>query len=101
VVGVDRAQYRLIAAQAPEEIRSAAVASIRAASALDENLQQLQQALPEDADAAELMKLNETMREPRMAIIQAAKQNDDARRCARPRRSRLPSGASKRSRRRS
>ena len=78
VLELDRAQYRLISAQSAEEIRQAAIASIRAASTLDEALQKLEQALPGNEAAHELTKVNEALKAPRMEIVQAAKQNDDA-----------------------
>lgn len=45
IIGIDRAQARLVAAQTPDEIRREVVAAIRAASYLDESLQTLEKTL--------------------------------------------------------
>jgi methyl-accepting chemotaxis protein len=73
VIGIDRAQALLIAAPTPVEIRKQAIAAIRAASALDENLQTLEKTLAGDPKVAELVKLNQAVKAPRIAIIKAVK----------------------------
>lgn len=78
VVGIDRAQARLVSAQTPEEIRREAVAAIRAASSLDESLQTLERTLAGNEHVAELVHLNQEVTSTRMAIIKAAKSNDSA-----------------------
>lgn len=75
---MDRSMQRLIAAGTPESTRSAAVASIRAASLLDENLQRLYQELSNNKQVEELVKLNESIKAPRMDAIRAARSNDIA-----------------------
>jgi methyl-accepting chemotaxis protein len=78
VVGIDRAQARLISAQSPADIRKQAIAAIRAASFLDESLQTLERVLPGDAKVMELVKLNLAVKAPRMTIIKAVRSRDIA-----------------------
>lgn len=73
VLGIDRAQARLVSASTPEEIRREAVAAIRAASALDESLQKLEQTLSGNALVEELIKLNQSVTSARMTVIKAVK----------------------------
>jgi methyl-accepting chemotaxis protein len=78
VINIDRAQARLIAAQAPEDLRKQAIAAIRAASYLEESLQTLEKVLPGDAKVAELVRLNGAVKTPRLLIIKAAKSHNVA-----------------------
>ena len=73
VVNIERAQALLIASQAPDQIRKQAIAAIRAASFLEESLQTLDKVLPGDAKVAGLVRLNGTVKGPRMQIIKAVK----------------------------
>jgi methyl-accepting chemotaxis protein len=73
VIGIDRAQARLVVAEKPEDIRLEAVAAIRAASILDESLQVLEKTLVGSPDVAELVKLNHEVTSTRMAVINATK----------------------------
>jgi diguanylate cyclase (GGDEF)-like protein/PAS domain S-box-containing protein len=73
VVGIDRAQARLILAQTAEDIRREAIAAIRAASFLEESLQSLERTFPGNREVRELILLNLQVTSTRMAIIKAAK----------------------------
>jgi methyl-accepting chemotaxis protein len=79
VIGIDRAQARLVSASTAEDIRREAVASIRAAALLDENLHKLEQTLGDHELVAELVSLNQQVTSTRMIIIKAAKESDTAR----------------------
>lgn len=76
VMGIDRAQARLVAVETPEAIRREAIAAIRAATILDECLQRLDRALAGTPEVAELIKLNQEIASTRMDIIKAAKARD-------------------------
>jgi methyl-accepting chemotaxis protein len=76
VIGIDRAQARLVVVETPEDIRREAVAAIRAASILDESLQALEKTFIGSPDVAELIKLNREVTSTRMAVINAAKARD-------------------------
>lgn len=78
VIGIDRAQARLISSDAPDDIRREAVAAIRAASVLDENLQTLEKTFEGSQLVTELVKLNHEITSTRMAVIKAAKARDIA-----------------------
>jgi methyl-accepting chemotaxis protein len=77
LLAMDRALAHLIAASAPDEIRAAAVASIKAASNLDEQLIALGKHLKANKQVAELVRLAEEIKPARVEIIQAARKNDD------------------------
>lgn len=78
VIGIDRAQARLVSAETPNEVRREAVAAIRAASYLDESLQTLENTLAGNPMVAELIALNQQVTSTRMVIIKAAKGRDTA-----------------------
>ena len=75
---MDRNKALLITAQDPADIRKAAIATIRASSNLDENIQKLDMALTNNQDVKELIKLLEQSKPQQMEVIQAAKGNNDA-----------------------
>jgi len=77
-LAMEQSLYRLIASNGADEIRAAAIATIKGASFVEESLQQLGKALPNDAKVAELIRLNESIKAPRMEVIQAGKRDDDA-----------------------
>jgi methyl-accepting chemotaxis protein len=77
-LGMNAKLYRVIAAADPAEIRQDAIASIRHASSLEESLQSLAKALPEDKRTEKLLQLNDGLKSTRMEIIRAAKDNLDA-----------------------
>lgn len=78
VIGIDRAQARLVAATTPEDIRREALTAIRAASSLDESLHTLEGKLSSNPLVTELIALNQEVTSTRMVIIKAAKGNDQA-----------------------
>ncbi|MES2355881.1 MAG: methyl-accepting chemotaxis protein [Pseudomonadota bacterium] len=78
ILAVDQSLYRLIAASEPAEIRESAVAAIKGASFLDESLQKLTEVSPNDPNVIELNRLNESIKAPRMQVIQLGRRNDDA-----------------------
>jgi methyl-accepting chemotaxis protein len=77
ILQIDRDLKDLIAQTEPDAIRTAAVASIRDASALDEELQHLSAAVPDSAQVVTLLSMNETIKSSRMQIVQLARKNDD------------------------
>ena len=77
-MSMDQALYRLISSSDAHEIRSLAVMAIKGASLLDESLQQLAEALPDDPKVLELIELNTRIKPIRMSVIMAGKSNDDA-----------------------
>lgn len=76
VVAIDRAQARLVASHTPDEIRLESVAAIRAASLLEEALQQLERAFPNDEQVRELLNLNRQIASARMTIIKGVRRGD-------------------------
>jgi methyl-accepting chemotaxis protein len=82
-VEMDRELYHVVAAQEPADIRQAAIASIKGASQLEESLQALGTALPNEPSVQELLALNEKLKGARMSIVQAAKANSDTEALAR------------------
>jgi len=77
-LAMEQSLYRLIAAQEPDDIRAGAIAAIKGASYLEESLQKLAIALPNDSKVAALTRLNEDAKAPRMQVIQLGKRDDDA-----------------------
>ncbi len=73
-----RAQADVISHVDRKEIRKASVAAIKAASFLDEKIQALAQAMPDDAAVIELSQLVEKIKPKRMEIIKLARKNKDA-----------------------
>ncbi|MES2355822.1 MAG: methyl-accepting chemotaxis protein [Pseudomonadota bacterium] len=78
LLDVNLNQMRVIAMTDPDAIRAAAVASIKSASTLEDNLQQLKAALGENPDVNELVSLAEKIKAPRMEVIGAARRKDSA-----------------------
>ncbi len=78
IVEMNAAISALLAADQRQEIRRAAVASIRASSHLDENIQRLLEALPGNAEVARLADLLQRLKPRQLEIIRAGKRNDDA-----------------------
>ncbi|HFC53116.1 MAG TPA: methyl-accepting chemotaxis protein [Gammaproteobacteria bacterium] len=68
----------LLAADERQDIRRGAIASIRASSHLDENIQRLLEALPGSAKVTRLADLLERLKPQQLDIIRAGKKNDDA-----------------------
>lgn len=78
VVEMGKAQAELVSAQEPGHIRAAAVAAIKASSALDESIQKLNEALPDNKQVKELVQLLSELKPAKMGVIKAARNNDDA-----------------------
>jgi len=76
-LAMDKAMYRLISSSEPDEIRTSAISAIKAASFLDESLQKLTAALPNNPKVVELVKLNEEIKPLRMDVIRFAKKDED------------------------
>lgn len=74
---MDRNLQNLIAVQSPDDTRSAAVAAIRSASILDEQIQLLAESMPDNVNVQLLGSINESLRAPRMQIIKAARKGAD------------------------
>ncbi len=78
IVEMTSAINALLAADDAANIRPAAIQSIRASSLLDENIQSLQQQLPDSSTVKKLTKLLQDIRVNRLKIIRAGKKNQDA-----------------------
>jgi methyl-accepting chemotaxis protein len=76
VLDVDRMLLQAIAAQDPAAARAAAVASISAASRLEDAVTALVKALPDSADAAEMERLVERVKAPRVNVIVLARKGE-------------------------
>lgn len=73
------AQAELISLADPSQTRAAAIRAIRASSLLEENTQHLVTALPQNPAVVELARLVTAIKPAKMAVISAARANDDAR----------------------
>ncbi|MBI3771347.1 MAG: methyl-accepting chemotaxis protein [Gammaproteobacteria bacterium] len=71
------AQAAVIAFVDPADTRKAAVDAIKAAAQLDEKIQNLQAALPDDKTVADLARLVPLLKSKRMEIIKLARANQD------------------------
>lgn len=78
ILEMGRAQAELISYAEPQQIRVSAVNAIRASSMLEEAVQSLVQALPQDVLVRELAKLVQDIKPGKLAVIKAARANDDA-----------------------
>ncbi len=78
IVEMNAAISTLLAADERLDIRKAAIASIRASSHLDEDIQHLQNALPGNQDVKRLAELREKLKPQQLSIIRAGKKNNDA-----------------------
>lgn len=78
IVEMNAAINALLAADDSASIRPAAISSIRASSLLDEQIQNLQAALPESRKVQQLSKLLKQMKPSQMKIIRDGKRNKDA-----------------------
>ncbi|HLZ11031.1 MAG TPA: response regulator [Candidatus Acidoferrum sp.] len=75
ILTMGKAQALLLSAANAEDRRAAAVLAIRSLSSLDENIQQLQSALPGDAKVRELTKLVAQIAPAKMEVIRAVRTN--------------------------
>ena len=78
LLAMSEAQASVIANVDKKEIRKASVAAIKAASHLDEKIQVLAEAMPDDPAVLELRQLVEKIKPKRMEIIKLARKNKDA-----------------------
>ncbi len=77
ILEMGRTQAELIAAHDSQDIRTNAIAAIRASSLLDESLQNLSATLSNDSNVVELLNLLEQIKPQKMRLIQFAKANKD------------------------
>lgn len=77
VVGMAKAQAELISASEKDEIRTSAVAAIRASSQLEENVSRLEETLPDSAFVSDLSALVAELKPQKMQVIKAARLNND------------------------
>jgi signal transduction histidine kinase/DNA-binding response OmpR family regulator len=75
ILTMGKAQAQLVSASDAEERRAASVLAIRALSALDENIQQLQGALPGNPKVIELTRLLAQIAPAKMEVIKAIRTN--------------------------
>ncbi|HMC16781.1 MAG TPA: methyl-accepting chemotaxis protein [Albitalea sp.] len=73
---VDRLLLKAIALSEPDAVRAAAVASIGAASRLEDSVTALRQILPDNKDAAEMARLVDSVKAPRMKVVVAARKRE-------------------------
>jgi len=78
ILDVDRLLMHTIAQTAPDKVRSAAVASIAAASRLEDAITSLREILPDNAEAAEMARLVEAVKAPRMKVIVLSRKGEHA-----------------------
>jgi len=78
VLDVDRLLVQTIAAEDPSAVRAAAVASIAAASRLEDAITALLLVLPGSADALEMRRLAEAVKGPRVNVIVLARKGERA-----------------------
>ena len=78
ILDFDRSLQALIASNAADEIRGHAIATIKAASVVDEQAQRLQEAMPGDARVEQLAQRLQALKQPQMKVLAAARKNDDA-----------------------
>lgn len=77
ILDFDRFLQALIAADQPDAIRASAIATIKAASTVDEQVQRLREAMPNNPKAAQLAERLQSIKGPQMKVLGAAKKNDD------------------------
>lgn len=76
ILEVDRLLMQTIAQTEPDKVRAAAVASIAAASRLEDAITALRQILPDNTDAAEMARLVDAVKAPRMKVIVLSRKGD-------------------------
>jgi methyl-accepting chemotaxis protein len=75
---VDRLLMRAIALGDPDQVRAAAVASIAAASRLEDAVTAMRQILPGNRDVEEMAQLVDSVKPPRMKVVVAARKRENA-----------------------
>ncbi|HVL00566.1 MAG TPA: methyl-accepting chemotaxis protein [Dongiaceae bacterium] len=78
ILDFDRSLQALIAADQPDAIRTSAIATIKAASTVDEQVQRLRDAIPDNPKVTQLAERLQALKGPQMKVLGAAKKNDDA-----------------------
>lgn len=78
IVRYQEALMSLIVANSSTDIRKSAIASIRASSSVDENVQRLKKSMPADVQVKKLTEMISSIRPAQMKIISLAKGNNDA-----------------------
>lgn len=78
ILKFDRSLQALIASNDKNFIRKNTIASIRASSSLDEQIQRLAKTLPGSSQVKELAKLLKEVRPEQMKVLKSAKSNKDA-----------------------
>ncbi|MEE9494618.1 MAG: methyl-accepting chemotaxis protein [Gammaproteobacteria bacterium] len=78
ILNIDRAVQALIAADDSTQIRTAAIASIRAGASVDENLASLETLYSGDQEVSQLIAAMQILRPKQMQVISAARSNKDA-----------------------
>jgi methyl-accepting chemotaxis protein len=78
VLDVERLLSQTMLEEDPARVRAAAVASIAAASRLEDAITALSTALPDNADVAEMSRLVESVKAPRVNVIQLARRGERA-----------------------
>ncbi|MDX1757698.1 MAG: methyl-accepting chemotaxis protein [Marinobacter sp.] len=78
ILSLERSLQALIAAEASADIRTNAIATIKASSTLDESLQRLQSGMPDNPQVAQLRDRLKALRPLQMQVIGFAKRNQDA-----------------------
>ena len=76
VLEVDRLLMQAIALTDPDKVRTTAVASIAAASHLEDSVTALKQALPGNAEVEEMARLVDSVKPPRMKVVVAARKRE-------------------------
>ncbi|HEX6706492.1 MAG TPA: methyl-accepting chemotaxis protein [Albitalea sp.] len=78
ILEVDRLLMQAIALSDAEAVRAAAVASIAAASRLEDSVSALRQALPDNPEVEEMARLVDAVKPPRMKVVVAARKRESA-----------------------
>ena len=78
ILEVDRLLMQAIALSDPDQVRAAAVASIAAASRLEDSVTALRQILPNNGDVEEMARLVDSVKPPRMKVVVAARKRENA-----------------------
>ena len=78
ILEVDRLLMQSIALADADQVRAAAVASIAAASRLEDSIAALRQIFPDNRDVDEMARLVDSVKPPRMKVIVAARKRENA-----------------------
>jgi methyl-accepting chemotaxis protein len=78
ILEVDRLLMQAIALSDPDQVRATAVASIAAASRLEDSVTALKQILPGNAEVEEMARLVDSVKPPRMKVVVAARKHENA-----------------------